>query len=74
LDFLALLALFRFMASDTGAHLHTVDAMAADYPGVGTMGFAHPDTPMVCGGPPTFSHGRQLASLHHDTTFAGNSA
>jgi hypothetical protein len=73
MDFWVLLALFCFMAFDTGAHMHTVDAMATRHPGLATMGFAPPDADGLwrCS---DFSYGRQLARLHPDTTAAGDPA
>ncbi|MFF9322202.1 DUF5987 family protein [Streptomyces sp. NPDC014735] len=67
------LALFSNMAFDTGAHLHTADAIAAGHPGLAALGFA----------PPShdgqwrfaeFSYGRPLARLHPDTTPSGSLA
>jgi enediyne biosynthesis protein E8 len=72
-DFWVLLALFCFMAFDTGAHLHTVDAIAAGHPGLATMGFAPPGADGLWRFA-DFSYGRQLASLHPDTTPAGDPA
>lgn len=71
-DLWVLLALFCFMAFDTGAHMHTVDAMAG-HPGLTTMGFAHPDADGLWRFA-DFSYGRQLASVHPDTTPAGDPA
>ena len=65
------IAMFCFMAFDTGAHLHTVEAMAAGHPGLATLGFAPP-------GPdglwrfPAFSYGRQLAEIHPGTDSTGS--
>jgi len=72
-DLWVLLALFCFMAFDTGAHMHTADAMAAGHPGLATMGFAHPDADGLWRFA-DFSYGRQLASVHQDTTPAGDPA
>lgn len=72
-DFWVLLALFCFMAFDTGAHMHTDDAMATGHPGLATMGFAHPDADGLWRFA-DFSYGRQLASVHPDTTPAGDPA
>jgi enediyne biosynthesis protein E8 len=72
-DFWVLLALFCFMAFDTGAHMHTVDAMAASHPGLATMGFTQPDADGLWRFA-DFSYGRQLASVHPDTTPAGDPA
>jgi enediyne biosynthesis protein E8 len=72
-DFWVLLALFCFMAFDTGAHLHTVDAVATGHPGLAAMGFAEPGADGLWRFA-DFSYGRQLASLHPDTTPAGDPA
>lgn len=72
-DFWVLLALFCFMAFDTGAHLHTAAAMATGHPGLALMGFAHPGADGLWRFD-DFSYGRQLASLHPDTTPAGDPA
>lgn len=70
-DIWILVALFCFMAFDTAAHLHTADALAAGHPGLTAMGFAPPDTDGLWRFP-DFSYGRQLASVHPDTTPAGD--
>jgi hypothetical protein len=67
------LALFCFMAFDTAAHLHTVDAIAAGHPGLTLMGFAQPD-PDGLWRFPDYSYGRPLAQLHPDTTSTGSPA
>ncbi|CAL9401911.1 MULTISPECIES: DUF5987 family protein [unclassified Streptomyces] len=67
------LALFSNMAFDTGAHLHTTEAMAAGHPGLAAMGFAAPD-PDGLWRFPDFSYGRPLARLHPDTTPSGSLA
>jgi hypothetical protein len=72
-DLWVLLALFCFMAFDTGAHMHTTDAMATGHPGLATMGFAPPDADGLWRFT-DFSYGRQLASVHPDTTPAGDPA
>jgi hypothetical protein len=72
-DLWVLLALFCFMAFDTGAHMHTVDAIATGHPGLATMGFARPGADGLWRFA-DFSYGRQLASLHPDTTPAGDPA
>ncbi|MBY8870761.1 DUF5987 family protein [Micromonospora sp. PLK6-60] len=67
------LAMFSFMAWDTGADRHTVEALAAGHPGLTAMGFAPP-------GPdglwrfPEFSYRRELASVHPLTTAKGDPA
>ena len=70
-DIWILAALFCFMAFDTAAHMHTVDAIAAGHPGLTAMGFAAPDADGLWRFP-DFSYGRQLASVHPDTTPAGD--
>lgn len=72
-DIWILVALFCFMAFDTAAHMHTVDAIAAGHPGLTAMGFAKPDADGLWRFP-DYSYGRQLASLHPDTTPAGDPA
>jgi len=66
-------ALISNMAFDTAAHMHTVDAMAARHPGLAAMGFAEPDADGLWRFP-DFSYGRQLSSLHPDTTPSGSPA
>ncbi|MEV0899207.1 DUF5987 family protein [Actinoplanes sp. NPDC049802] len=67
------LAMFSFMAWDTGAATHTIEALAAGHPGLTGMGFAPP-------GPdglwrfPDFSYGRELATIHPHTTEYGDPA
>lgn len=70
-DIWILVALFCFMAFDAAAHLHTADAIAAGHPGLTAMGFARPDTDGLWRFP-DYSYGRQLASVHPDTTPAGD--
>ncbi|MBC6467525.1 regulator [Actinomadura alba] len=67
------LALFSNMAFDTAAHMHTLDAIAADHPGIRIMGLAKPD-PDGLWRFPAFSYGRPLADLHPDTTASGSPA
>ena len=67
------LAMFSFMAWDTGAHMHTVDALAARHPGLTAMGFAQPDSDGLWRFP-QFSYGRALARPHPDTTPSGSPA
>lgn len=71
--FWVLLALFSTMAFDTGAHLHTVDAIAAGHPGLTAMGFAGPDADGLWRFP-EFTYGRRLARTHPDTTPSGSPA
>ncbi|HEY3734448.1 MAG TPA: DUF5987 family protein [Streptosporangiaceae bacterium] len=70
-DIWILVALFCFMAFDTAAHMHTADALAAGHPGLTTMGFAPPNADGLWRFA-DFSYGRQLASVHPDTTPAGD--
>ncbi|WP_331755353.1 DUF5987 family protein (plasmid) [Streptomyces sp. NBC_00846] len=67
------LALFSNMAFDTGAHLHTADAIAAGHPGLAALGFAPPSEDGQWRFP-DFSYGRPLARLHPDTTPSGSLA
>jgi hypothetical protein len=66
-------AIFCYMAFDSAAHLHTVDAIAAGHVGLATMGFATPD-PDGLWRFPAHSYGRALAPLHPDTTPEGHLA
>lgn len=66
-------AIFSYMAFDSAAHLHTTDAIAAGHVGLSTMGFAEPD-PDGLWRFPDYSYGRQLASIHPDTTPSGSPA
>jgi hypothetical protein len=70
-DIWILVALFCFMAFDTAAHMHTADAIAAGHPGLTAMGFAPPDADGLWRFP-DYTYGRQLASVHPDTTPAGD--
>lgn len=67
------LAVFCTMAFDSAAHLRTVDAIAAGHPGLMTIGYFPPDEDGQWRFP-AFSYGRQLASLHPDTTSTGSPA
>ena len=67
------IAMFSFMAWDTGAHMHTAEAMRAGHPGLLTLGFAPPDADGLWRFP-DFSYGRPLASPHPDTTPTGSPA
>lgn len=67
------LALFSNMAFDTGAHLHTAEAMAAGHPGLRAMRFAEPDADGLWRFP-SFSYRRRLARTHPGTTPAGDPA
>jgi hypothetical protein len=66
-----LLALFSNMAYDTGAHMHTVDAIAAGHPGLAALGITLPDSDGLWRFP-AFSYGRQLATSHPDTDATGS--
>ncbi|MET9413602.1 DUF5987 family protein [Streptomyces klenkii] len=68
-----LLTLFCNMAFDTGAHLHTTDALAAGHPGLTALGFAKPDADGLWRFP-HFSYGRPLARLHPGTAPSGSLA
>jgi hypothetical protein len=65
------LAMFSAMAWDTGAHLHTSDALAAGHPGLTSMGFLPPEPDGVWRFP-RFSYGRALAAIHPRTTSRGD--
>jgi enediyne biosynthesis protein E8 len=65
------LALFSNMAFDTGAHLNTLDALAAGHPGMAAMGLNLPD-PDGLWRFPEYSYGRRLASIHPRTTPSGS--
>lgn len=65
------LAMFSAMAWDTGAHMHTSDAMAAGHPGLTSMGFM-PSEPDGIWRFPRFSYGRALAAIHPRTTLRGD--
>jgi hypothetical protein len=67
------LALFCYMAFDTGGHMNTVDAIAQEHPGLTLMGYAKPDTDGLWRFP-DYSYRRPLARLHPDTTPAGSPA
>lgn len=65
------LAMFTAMAWDTGAHMHTTDALAAGHPGLTLMGFMPPEPDGVWRFP-RFSYGRALAAIHPRTTSTGD--
>ena len=67
------LVMFSNMAWDTGAHMHTVDALAAGHPGLHTLGFAPPDADGLWRFP-TYTYGRKLAEIHPNTTESGSPA
>jgi enediyne biosynthesis protein E8 len=65
------LATFSNMAFDSGAHLNTVDALAAGHPGLLTIGFAKPNKDGFWRFP-DFSYRRPLAKPHPNTTPSGS--
>jgi enediyne biosynthesis protein E8 len=65
------LAMFSYMAFDTGAHLNTAQALAQGHPGLLTLGFSPPD-PDGLWRFPNASYGRALARIHPDTTATGS--
>lgn len=67
------IAIFSYMAFDSAAHMHTVDAIASGHVGLATMGFAKPDEDGLWRFP-DYSYGRQLAPLHPDTQPSGSLA
>lgn len=64
-------AMFSYMAFDTGAHLHTAEALAAGHPGLRTLGFADPDQDGLWRFP-DYSYGRRLSDLHPATDSTGS--
>ncbi|HLX47993.1 MAG TPA: DUF5987 family protein [Streptosporangiaceae bacterium] len=70
-DLWVLLALFCFMAFDTAAHMHTVDAIASGHPGLATMKFAKPDADGLWRFA-DYSYRRPLARIHPDTIPSGS--
>jgi hypothetical protein len=67
------LVMFSNMAFDTGAHMHTADALASGHPGLLTLGFAPPDADGLWRFP-DYSYRRQLAEIHPATTASGSPA
>jgi len=67
------LAVFSNMAWDTGAHMHTHEALAQGHPGLAATGFTTPD-PDGLWRFPHYTYGRQLAQPHPDTTPSGSPA
>lgn len=67
------LAMFSVMAWDTGASMHTGEALASGHPGLTTMGFTPPDADGLWRFP-DFSYRRVLASPHPQTTPSGDPA
>jgi hypothetical protein len=65
------LAMFSYMAFDTGAHMHTAQALAQGHPGLLTLGFAPPDPDGLWRFPKS-SYRRALAPLHPDTSETGS--
>jgi hypothetical protein len=70
-DVWVLLALFSNMAFDTAAHMHTLDAIASDHPGLATLGLTKPDADGLWRFP-QYSYSRPLAEMHPDTTPSGS--
>ncbi|MGX6602017.1 DUF5987 family protein [Micromonosporaceae bacterium Da 78-11] len=70
-DMWVALAMFSVMAWDTGAHLHTADAIAAGHPGLTTMGYVAPDSDGLWRFG-DFSYHRVLARSHPHTTASGD--
>jgi enediyne biosynthesis protein E8 len=66
-------AIFSYMAFDSAAHLHTVDAVTARHPGLAMLRFAHPDADGLWRFP-DHSYGRSVAPLHPNTTPSGSPA
>ncbi len=67
------MAIFCNMAFDTGAHMHTTEAMAAGHPGLRATGFFPPDEDGLWRFP-AYSYRRALADLHPGTTATGSPA
>jgi hypothetical protein len=67
------LAMFANMSFDTGAHLHTADALAGGHPGLMILGFTPPDADGLWRFP-DYTYGRQLAEIHPATTASGSPA
>jgi hypothetical protein len=67
------LALFCNMAFDTGAHLHTTEAIAAGHVGLLAIGYKSPGADGLWRFP-DFSYRRPLAKLHPDTIASGSLA
>lgn len=67
------LALFSNMAFDSAAHLSTAEALAAEHPGLLTIGFTPPDPDRLWRFEPA-SYGRPLAPMHPQTTATGSPA
>jgi hypothetical protein len=67
------LAMFSVMAWDTGASVHTSEALAAGHPGLLTMGFTPPD-PDGLWRFPDYSYRKVLATPHPHTTPSGDPA
>jgi hypothetical protein len=72
-DMWVALAMFSVMAWDTGASMHTTDAIAAGHPGLTAMKFIGPDTDGLWRFP-EFSYRRPLAPIHPHTTPLGDPA
>jgi enediyne biosynthesis protein E8 len=72
-DLWVALAMFSNMAWDTGASMHTTEAIERGHPGLTIMGFAPPD-PDGLWRFPNFSYRRALADIHPSTTPQGDPA
>lgn len=67
------IAMFCNMAFDTGAPMHTTDALATGHPGLVAMGFARPDADGLWRSP-EYSYRKVLAPVHPGTTQTGSPA
>lgn len=67
------LAMFCNMAFDTGAYMHTTDALEAGHPGLLAIGYRKPDADGLWRFP-DFSYGKPLARVHPDTDSTGSLA
>lgn len=65
------LALFCYMAFDTGAHMSTVEAIAGGHPGLTLMKFEAPEADGLWRFP-DYSYRRPLSKLHPDTLENGS--
>lgn len=65
------LALFCYMAFDTGAHMSTTEAIAGGHPGLTLMRFETPDADGLWRFP-DYSYRRPLSKLHPDTLENGS--
>jgi hypothetical protein len=65
------LVMFCFMAFDTGAHMHTTDALKQGHPGLLTIGFKPPGVDGLWRFP-DFSYRTPTAKVHPDTDETGS--